>query len=264
MRRAGLVVWQAHQKAAQLVRPGIRTAQIDAAVAHVFSQFDAIPLFLNYPGPHGPFPAATCISINEEIVHGIPSDRELQEGDIVSIDTGCSVAGWCGDAAITHAVGVIDPAASKLLQVTKSALDLAINALAQDETWRSVAEKMARLVRSNGFTVVETLVGHGIGRQLHEPPQVPNFFDDQRLENFDLRPGLVIAIEPMVNAGKKSTRLLSDHWTVITSDKKPSAHFEHTVAITAEGVRRLTDAPTDEEMEFVIPELRDETQWVRW
>jgi methionyl aminopeptidase len=265
MRRAGLVVWQAHQAAARLVRPGTTTTEIDAAVAEVFARNAATPLFLNYPGPGGPFPAVTCISLNDEIVHGIPSDRRLRAGDIVSIDTGCSVAGWCGDAAITHGVGTIDSQRQTLLKVTREALNLAIESLAIEKTWRGVAEKIASLVRGHGFSVVESLVGHGIGRQLHEPPQVPNYFDPQKpLEDFELRPGLVLAIEPMVNAGKKSTRLLADRWTVATADGKPSAHFEHTVAISKDGVRRLTAEPGEDELAGVDPDFRDPQRWVRW
>ncbi len=265
MRRAGLVVWQAHQAAARRIQPGVTTAQIDQAVADVFLEFGSQPLFLNYPGPGGPFPAVTCISLNEEIVHGIPGDRALREGDIVTIDTGCSLAGWCGDAAYTHAVGKISDPTRRLLEVTLETLNLAIERLATQSTWRPIAETMARHVRSRGCSVVESLVGHGIGKRLHEPPQVPNYFDEgASLEDFAIRPGLVIAIEPMVNAGSKQTRVLPDRWTVVTADGQPSAHFEHTVAITAQGPRRLTASPVESELEFVLPQFRDPSTWLNW
>lgn len=245
MRQAGLVVWKAHQAAQALVRPGVTTGELDQAIHDVFREVDAEPLFLGYPGKT-PFPAATCISINEEVVHGIPGPRQLQEGDIVSIDTGCRINGWCGDAAITHAVGKVSPEKQRLLDVTSGVLDLAIELMGQKSRWSQVARQMEAYVKDHGFSVVEDFVGHAIGREMHEAPQVPNYYDDERFGadgDFQLRPGVVLAIEPMVNAGTKRVKTLADHWTVVTADGKPSAHFEHTVAITTEGVRRLTSAP---------------------
>lgn len=264
MRRAGLVVWEAHQAAARLVRPGVATAEIDQAIRGVFERHRAIPLFLGYPGKT-PFPAATCISINEQVVHGIPGPRLLIAGDIVSIDTGCSLNGWCGDAAVTHAVGATNAQAQKLLRVTQRALHLAIEQMEVQSKWSEIARQMQRLVEMAGFSVIETLVGHGIGRSMHEAPQVPNFFDPRRVrEDFELRPGMVLAIEPMVNAGNKQVRTLADHWTVVTSDGSLSAHFEHTVALTETGVSCLTAAPNESEIELVDESFRDPDQWIDW
>lgn len=249
MRKAGLVVWRAHQAAAQLVRPGVATREIDAAVEQVFQQFGAVSLFKGFPGKV-PFPAATCISVNEQIVHGIPSDRTLQAGDIVSIDTGCQVDGWCGDAAVTHAVGDVTPQVRRLLDVTSSVLDLAIQLMAEKARWSEVAREMQVYVRDAGFSTVEQFVGHGIGRQMHESPQVPNFYNPKgtkQYEDFDIRPGLVIAVEPMVNLGTKDVKCLPDHWTQVTADGKPSAHFEHTIAMTKSGPRILTGPPTPDD-----------------
>jgi methionyl aminopeptidase len=264
MRRAGLVVWEAHQAAARAIRPGATTRSIDQAVRDIFQSYGAIPLFLGYPGKT-PFPAATCVSVNEEVVHGIPGDRKLVVGDIVSVDTGCSLNGWCGDAAMTHAVGSIDLPAAHLLRTTQAILNLAIEQLAVQTCWSAVARKMQQLAQREGLSVIESLVGHGIGRQMHEAPQVPNYFDPRLAEaDFEIRPGLVIAIEPMINAGGKGVRTLADHWTVISADRSLAAHFEHTVAVTAEGVRRLTGPPRGEELAWVGERYRDAAQWVEW
>lgn len=249
MRQAGLMVWKGHQEAAKLVKPGATTQVIDDAIASVFAAVDAEPLFLGYPGKT-PFPAVTCISVNEEIVHGIPGPRQLVEGDIVSIDTGCRLNGWCGDAAITWPVGTISAERQKLLDITSGVLDLAIELMEQKSMWSEVAKEMESYVRDAGFSVVEEFVGHAIGREMHESPQVPNYYDPERLKgdgDFPLRPGVVLAIEPMVNIGTKSTEVLDDHWTVVTKDRQPSAHFEHTVALTSSGARRLTAAPEEGE-----------------
>jgi methionyl aminopeptidase len=267
MRRAGLVVWYAHQAAARLIRPGITTAGLDAAIAGVFDSFRATPLFLNYPGKHSPFPAVSCISINEEVVHGIPGTRQLVEGDIVSIDTGCRLNGWCGDAAVTHEVGTVSPSARKLLQVTSAALDTACQQMASSERWSQVAREMQKVVELAGFSVIRDMVGHAIGQEMHEKPQVPNYFSPEWAAkgDFQLRPGVVLAVEPMVAAGKWQLRTLADHWTTVTADQSLSAHFEHTLALTGNGVRRLTGPPeTDEELDGTPQEFRDQTKWVVW
>jgi methionyl aminopeptidase len=245
MRRAGLVVWGAHQVAAATVRPGVTTREIDAAVDRFFAEHDAVALFKGVPGKV-PFPAACCISVNDEVVHGIPGDRVLRAGDVVSIDTGCSVGGWCGDSAITHPVGEVSPDAQRLLECTSGVLALAIRLMASRNRWSDVAEEMAAFVRDHGFSVVENFVGHGIGRKMHEDPQVPNFCSPafRRNHDFELEPGLVIAVEPMVNMGSKKVRVLADHWTQSTVDGLPSAHFEHTVAITESGPLVLTAPPS--------------------
>lgn len=243
MRKAGLVVWEAHQAAAKVIRPGVTTAEIDAQIEEVFRQHNAVSLFRGVPGAY-PFPSVTCISVNDAVVHGIPNDRVLVEGDIVSVDTGCKLNGWCADAAVTHAVGQIDATKQKLLEITQGALDLAIRLLGEKKKWSEVGAEMARMVRMAGFSVVEDFVGHGIGRELHEDPKVPNYSNAEVRENdFDLRPGLVIAVEPMVNVGVKEVVTLADQWTQATVDSKPSAHFEHTIALTKDGPRLLTGPP---------------------
>ncbi|MBI3840225.1 MAG: type I methionyl aminopeptidase [Planctomycetia bacterium] len=241
MRKAGLLVWQAHQIAAALVRPGITTGEIDAAVEKFFAEHNAIPLFKGVPGKV-PFPAVTCISVNEEVVHGIPGKRVLREGDIVSIDTGCKFEGWCGDSAVTHPVDKIDPQVERLLDVTRGVLELAIDLMGKRNRWSEVAGEMGTFVRDAGFAVVESFVGHGIGREMHEDPQVPNFVSAQLRRNgdFALEPGLVIAVEPMVNMGTKHVKSLPDFWTQATQDSRPSAHFEHTIAMTEDGPWVLT------------------------
>jgi methionyl aminopeptidase len=246
MREAGLVVWEAHQIAAKLVRPGATTGEIDAAVEKFFANRMATPLFKGVPGKV-PFPAVTCISVNEEVVHGIPGPRQLRSGDVVSIDTGCRLNGWCGDAAVTHPVGEVDPEVLRLLAVTKGTLDLAIQQMGVKKLWSEVAREMEDYVKDAGFFVVESFVGHGIGREMHEEPQVPNFVSQQLRRNgdFELRPGLVIAVEPMVNMGTKRVKGMPDHWTQVTVDGKPSAHFEHTIAITKDGPVALTAGPQE-------------------
>ncbi len=248
MRRAGLLVWHAHHLAASMAKPGVTTGEIDAAIEDFFRRHNATPLFKGVPGKV-PFPAVTCTSINEEVVHGIPGRRKLVEGDILSLDTGCKLDGWCGDAAVTLAIGRVDPEIQRLLEVTKNTLDLAIELMGKAAYWSEVAAGMEAYVKRSGFTVVEAFVGHGIGREMHEDPQVPNFVSDQlrRGGDFRLVPGLVIAVEPMVNMGTKRVRTRPDHWTQVTADSRPSAHFEHTIAMTESGPYVLTAAPTEQE-----------------
>jgi methionyl aminopeptidase len=265
MRLAGLAVWRAHQAAARMVTPGVTTADLNAAIRNELQVCGAKPLFLGYPGPT-PFPAESCISVNEELVHGIPGPRKLKLGDVVSIDIGAAVGGWCGDAAVTHPVGTISPSARNLLRVTNRVLDLAIELLSQKKFWSEVAKEMQEYIEGEGFAVVDSMVGHGIGRQMHEPPQVPNYYSRKwaNEEDFELRPGLVLAIEPMVNTTTRKLGCLADQWTMVAADGKYAAHFEHTVAITAAGPRRLTGAP-DEAEQTELPEwLRDPAGWVQW
>jgi len=241
MREAGRIVAQAHQIVRDAIHPGITNGEIDQKVETLFEQHQAEPLFKGYPGKV-PYPAVTCISVNDEVVHGIPGNRVLQVGDIVSVDTGCRVSGWCGDSAWTYQVGDVDGEKAKLLKIGEANLMLAISLLSSRKKWSEVAREMQRHVEDSGFSVVDMFVGHGIGREMHEDPQVPGFVNSQVLkEDFDLRPGLVLAIEPMVNAGKKHVVISkTDHWTVRTRDGLPSVHFEHTVAITEDGPRILT------------------------
>jgi methionyl aminopeptidase len=244
MREAGRLVAQALDKVRQLAVPGATTAELDEAVSAIFKERDALPLFRNYPNAQRgkpPFPAVICASVNEAVVHGIPNRRLLKEGDILSVDTGCRLNGWCGDAAVTLAIGQIAPEHERLLKVTKDTLELAIRAMARYQTWAEVATLMEQYVKSQGMGVIEQFVGHGIGQTMHEEPQVPNFISKSlRKAPIKLEPGLVLAIEPMVALGTKNVDVLNDHWTVVTKDRRYSAHFEHTVAMTVDGPRVLT------------------------
>ena len=245
MREAGRVVAFAHEKIRQAARPGATTAELDALAAAVFREHGAIPLFRGVPSTvkgKPPFPAVVCASVNEQVVHGIPSPkRVLREGDILSIDTGCKLNGWCGDAAVTLAIGEVRPEIRKLLDVTKQTLDLAIRAMGRAKLWSEVATLMEQYVKSQGMYVVEKFVGHGIGQDMHEEPQVPNFISKAlKKQDIRLEPGVVLAIEPMVSLGTKEVKTLDDGWTVVTKDLRASAHFEHTVAMTPDGPRVLT------------------------
>ncbi len=266
MRAAGLVVWEAHQAAARRIEPGCTTARIDAAIRDVFQRHDAIPLFLGYPGKV-PFPAATCISVNNELVHGIPGNRQLARGDIVSIDTGCRLNGWCGDAAVTHEVGNASPKARRVMKVTHDALNVAVEQMPRRPVWSEVAREMQSVVETAGFSVVTSMVGHAIGQEMHERPQVPNYYDAAWVEDedFALRPGVVLAVEPMVTAGKPDLRILSDHWTAVTKDGSLCAHFEHTIALTRNGSVRLTGPPATDAERAALPDwLADDSEWIDW
>ena len=253
MRKAGLLTWSAHELVRKIVRAGMTTAELDAEVEKLFERNFAVGMFKGVPG-RVPFPAVTCISINEQVVHGITSDRVIKDGDLVSVDLGCKIDGWCGDSAYSSLVGNVSDEARKLVQVTRDTLGLAIKLLAKARYWSDVAREMARYVHSQGFSVVEQFVGHGIGRTMHEAPQVPNFVypDFLRYEDFQIKPGLVIAVEPMVNAGGKRVKQLSDYWTIVTEDGSLSAHEEHTIGILKTGPLVLTGPPeTEEERKMV-------------
>lgn len=265
MRKAGLLVWQGHQAAYRILKPGVTTAELNEAVANVFREHSAEPLFLNYPGPT-PFPAETCISVNEELVHGIPGPRVVKEGDVVSIDTGCRIDGWCGDAAYTHAIGSISPQARKLLKLTLDTLNLAIELMSTRKMWSEIAREMAALVNDAGMYVVEEMVGHGIGKNLHESPSVPNYCSGSYIADgdFDLRPGVVIAVEPMVQIGTKELVCMDDDWTQCAADGKYAAHFEHSIAMTNDGPIRLTGPPSDDELSELPDWLQDKSKWLVW
>lgn len=238
--RACQLVAEILEQVKGMVRPGITTREIDQYIEGVFVQHSAVSLFKGYPGKV-PFPAVTCISINEEVVHGIPGDRALKEGDLVKIDTGCNLDGWCGDSAITVPVGEISAEKKRLLDVAEKTLALAIDEMPKQRKWSQIALRMQQFVHEHGYSVVEQFVGHGIGRTMHEEPQVPNYVSKSWMKHdFWIDEGLVIAIEPMVNMGTKNVRVRRDHWTVETADHKPSVHVEHTVAVTASGIRVLT------------------------
>lgn len=229
MREAGRVNALALAAAKALVRPGVATADLDAAAAHVLKKHGANPAFLGYPGPY-PYPAVTTISVNDELVHGIPGKRKLKEGDIVSIDCGAVVEGYFGDSAITMPVGEISSLAKRLLDATERALYAGIEAMHPGNRTGDVSAAIQQAVESQGFYVVRDYTGHGVGRSMHEDPQVPNYGTAGR--GALLRPGMTIALEPMVLVGTDRTRVLPDQWTVASEDGSLTAHFEHTVAVT--------------------------------
>lgn len=242
MRRAGLHVWHAHKMIGEAVKPGMTTREANQLVEDYFRMKNVECMFkgVQLHSRHRPFPAATCMSVNAMVVHGIPDDYVLQEGDILSVDIGSRIGGWCGDSAATYAIGKISDEKRKLMDVTKGTLDLAIELLAVKPNWNAIAKEMEAYVKDNGFSVVTDFVGHGIGREMHMEPQVANYYC--RGGDFRIQPGLVIAVEPMVNVGTHRVREVSDGWGQITADGKPSAHFEHTIAITENGPYVLTAA----------------------
>ena len=235
MRRSGRVVRQVLDELKAMVRAGISTMDLERAAEKRIRELGAKPAFKGYYD----YPCCLCTSVNSEIVHGIPSEkRVLKEGDIVSIDCGVELDGYFGDSAITVPVGPASAELQKLLQVTEQALYRAIEQAKVGNTVGDVGAAVQELVEANGFSVVREFVGHGIGTRLHEEPQVPNY--GTRGHGARLREGMVIAIEPMVNAGGAGARVLEDHWTAVTEDGSNSAHFEHCVAVTAEGPVILT------------------------
>ena len=234
MRRAGRVVAEMHEVCTLAAKPGATTGDLDAAAREVLQRRGARSNFLGYHG----FPAVACISPNEVIVHGIPGDRVLDEGDIVSIDCGAIIEGWHADAAITIPVGAVDDESRRLLECTKAALDAAIAVSAPGARLGDIGAAVEGVAHGGGYSVVREYVGHGIGTAMHEEPDVPNYGTAGR--GMRLREGMVLAIEPMLNAGRRTTRLLDDGWTVVTADGSRSAHFEHSVAITEHGPEILT------------------------
>jgi methionyl aminopeptidase len=238
MAQGGAILAGTHEALRRSVRPGVTTAELDAVAEDFIRSHDgATPAFKGLYG----FPGSICTSINDEIVHGIPSKkRVLKEGDIVSLDVGVGYKGFFTDAAITVGVGAVTPAVQKLLDVTAASLEAGIAAATPGNHIGDIGAAVQTVVEAAGFSVVRDLVGHGIGAEFHEEPQVPNYGKPKRKEK--LVPGLTIAIEPMVNAGGPGTRTLSDRWTIVTVDGSRSAHFEHTVAITEAGPRVLTRA----------------------
>ena len=235
MREAGRVVVAAMRMCRDLVKPGVSTLEIDREVEALIREHGAQPAFKGYRG----FPATVCVSVNEEVVHGIPAaHRRLVEGDIVGLDLGAIVEGYYADAAFTLPVGEVPDEARRLLEVTRQSLDLAIAQCRPGKRLGDVSAAVQRHVEAAGFGVVRAFVGHGIGRELHEDPQVPNFGEPGK--GPVLRAGMVLAIEPMVTMGHWDVRVLADRWTAVTEDGSLAAHFEHTVAITAAGPDVLT------------------------
>ncbi|MBN1633904.1 MAG: type I methionyl aminopeptidase [Ignavibacteria bacterium] len=216
----------------QYIKPGVKTKELNSEIEDFIVSRNAVPAFKGYGGNKKvkPFPAAACISINDEVVHGIPGDKELAEGDIVSVDVGVLKNGYFGDSAYTFSVGKISDKKNKLLRITEEALYLGIAEARAGNVMNDLSYAIQELCESNGFGVVRVLVGHGIGKKLHEEPAVPNFYS--RGNNFEFREGMTIAIEPMINYGTHEVMTLNDGWTIVTRDGEPSAHFEHTILIT--------------------------------
>ena len=244
MRKAGAVVADVLSKLKEIAEPGITTAWLDSVALQMTAEAGAEALFKGVRSPVAriPFPGAICASINEQVVHGIPSeDVKLKNGDILSIDFGVRLDGYCADAAITIAIGGISEDRCKLMDTTRRVLDIAIEKSAPAVRWSQVANEMQRCAESAGFSVVKDFVGHGIGRQMHEEPRVPNFVSNELLANdIVLAEGMVLAVEPMINAGSSAVRTLKNGWTVVTRDGKSSAHFEHTIVILENGCEVLT------------------------
>lgn len=235
MREAGRIVALAHQAVKESLRPGMTTYEIDQIVEKVIRDHDAIPSFKNYNG----FPSAACVSVNEVVVHGIPSkSHKIKEGDIVSVDIGALYKGYHGDSAWTYACGEISLEAKKLLEVTEKSLFAGLAKAKANNRLTDISHEIQVYAENEGFSVVREFVGHGVGSHLHEDPQIPNFGLPGK--GITLRKGMTLAIEPMINAGRKEVKVLPDGWTTVTKDRKLSAHFEHTILITDTGYEILT------------------------
>ena len=251
MREAGKINARALAAALEVVRPGVTTAEVNRAAAEVLKKSGSVPAFVGVPGAY-PYPAETTISINDELVHGIPGDRRLEDGDIVSIDCGTVHDGFVADSALTVGVGEIAEEAHKLLRITREALFAGIKKMIPGNSTGDVSEAIQAHVEGNGFHVVREYTGHGVGRSMHEEPQVPNY--GRKGHGVPLKPGMTIALEPMVMSGSFETRILSDQWTVASKDGRLTAHFEHSIAVTENGPWILT--AMDEEL--------DEGEWIRY
>ena len=227
MRAAGKIVAETFEKIKEVIKPGITTKELDRIAEKFIRDNKGIPAFLGYNG----YPASICTSVNEEVVHGIPSRRILKDGDIVGIDIGVIYDGYCGDAARTFEVGYVSEKAKKLIRITEESFFVGIIMAVEGKRLQDISHAIQTYVESNGYSVVRDLVGHGIGKKMHEEPQVPNYGTAGKGPR--LKAGLTLAIEPMVNEGRLHVKTLSDGWTVVTSDSSLSAHYENTIAITA-------------------------------
>jgi methionyl aminopeptidase len=249
MREAGRINALALAAMREAVHPGVSTLELDTIAAEVLAEHQAKPAFLHYPpGSPYPFPATITASINNELVHGIPSaDRILEEGDIISLDCGTIYEGYVGDSAFTMGVGQTSPAVDHLLEVTEAALWVGIKVCTAGRESREVSKAIQRFVEGHGYSVVREYTGHGVGQSMHEDPQIPNWWPRHAKrrgwQNVVLKPGITFALEPMVNAGRPETRVLDDHWTVVTADGSLCAHFEHSVAVTEGEPLILTSEP---------------------
>lgn len=237
MREAGRVNALALATVREMIKPGVKTSELDAAAEELIRSRGGVPAFKDYPGPY-PYPATLCISINEVLVHGIPGDYRLQEGDIVSVDCGTILNGYVGDAAFTEGVGEISPEAQRLLRVTEEALYIGINKMRPGNRVGDVSAAIQEHVEAYGYHVPREYTGHGVGRKMHEGPLVPNFGVKGR--GLPLRPGITVALEPMVMVGTHRTQVLSDQWGVASADRSLTAHFEHSVAVTEDEPLILT------------------------
>jgi methionyl aminopeptidase len=238
MRVAGRINAEALAAAHSVIRPGVSTADINAAAEEVLQRYGVYSPFKNYPGPY-PYPSSTCVSVNEELVHGIPSKtRKLKEGDIVSVDCGTVYEGFVGDSAFTVGVGEVTPKVRKLLEITEQALYAGIAQMVPGKYTGDVSAAIQQYVESRGYQVTREYTGHGVGRRMHEGPQVPNYGTPGR--GILLRAGITIALEPMVLIKSGATRVMPDEWTVVSADGLPTAHFEHSVAVTEHGPLILT------------------------
>jgi methionyl aminopeptidase len=237
MREAGRINAEALAAVRALIRPGVTTAELNAAAEEVLKKHGCYSPFKNYPGPY-PYPASICASVNAELVHGIPGKRKLKEGDIISIDCGTVYQGYVGDSAFTAPVGEVSPEAQRLLDVTEQSLYAGISKMVAGNHVGDVSAAIQAYVESKGLYVVREYTGHGVGRQMHEGPQVPNYGTPGR--GLLLKDGMTIALEPMVLVGTAATRVMPDEWTVVSADGSLTAHFEHTVAITAQGPQIMT------------------------
>ncbi len=234
MREAGRIVALTHQELKQHITPGITTKELDQIAEKTIQKYGATPSFKGYNG----FPGSICASVNEELVHGIPGKRKLKEGDIISIDIGAKYNGYHGDCAWTYPVGNISESVQKLLDVTEKSLYLGLEQVKPGERLSNISHAVQTHAEENGFSIVREYVGHGIGQDLHEDPQIPHYGPPNRGPR--LKPGMVICVEPMVNQGRRYVKTLSDDWTVVTVDGKWCAHFEHTIALTEAGYEILT------------------------
>jgi len=240
MSRAGEIVALTHHQLRKHIKPGVTTKELDQIADIFIRSYDAIPSFKGYNG----FTGSICASVNDQLVHGIPGNRTLVDGDIISIDIGAEYKGYHGDSAWTYPVGTIDDKTSKLLEVTEESLYRGLAEAKPGERLSNISHAIQTYVEEHGFSIVREYVGHGVGQSLHEDPQIPHFGPPGKGPR--LKEGMVLAIEPMVNAGSRHVRTLKDNWTVVTTDGKMCAHFEHTIAIVDKGYEILTKAPMNE------------------
>ncbi|TMW70047.1 type I methionyl aminopeptidase [Alteribacter natronophilus] len=234
MRVAGKIVALTHQELQKHIQPGITTKELDTIADSFIRKHDAIPSFKGYNG----FTGSICASVNEELVHGVPGNRELKDGDIISIDIGAKYGGYHGDSAWTYPVGTISESDQKLLEVTETSLFKGLDEAGPKERLSNISHAVQTYAEAHGFSVVREYVGHGVGQDLHEDPQIPHFGPPGKGPR--LKPGMVLAVEPMINAGSRHVKTLADNWTVVTADGRRCAHFEHTIAITDSGYEILT------------------------